>query len=93
MAIVSALLLDNDDVELGPVGYFGATALYTSFSDGTITSIMLSMFGDLNPTIKSQSEKIMENTYAVFSGKKTIGAAATSSIGALAPLKRLEVTT
>ena len=90
MALMSALILNNDDVELNAGEWAAASAVYTSFSDGPITSIMSSMFGDLNPSMITQSKELVSNVGDAITGKKRWSKAMYSPVGALAPLNHME---
>ena len=67
MWIVKALFLSGEE-DLGPVGHLVGTSLYTSFSDGPITSIMSSMFGDLNPPMHSIVVNLYKQTSGIITG-------------------------
>lgn len=90
MAIVGSLILYNDEVELNPVEWTFASALYTSFQDGPIDQIVQSMFSDLNPPMMSQVQNIFRQAGNMVTGDQGLGDTIVNTFGALAPLKHLE---
>lgn len=86
MWIVKALFLSGEE-DLGPVGHLVGTSLYTSFSDGPITSIMSSMFGDLNPPMHSIVVNLYKQTSGIITGDVNLFDAGVNSFGALNSLK------
>jgi hypothetical protein len=69
------------------VGHLVGTSLYTSFSDGPITNIMASMFGDLNPPMHSIVVNLYRQTSGIITGDVNLFDASVNSFGALNSLK------
>ena len=90
MWLVKSLFLSEDSPELGALGHLGASALYTSFSDGPIWSVGESMFGDLNPPMYSTIKSIWSNTCSAITGKKGVFESVVNTFGVLKPLKEVE---
>ena len=72
MAVIQALLLDNDEIEWTPSSHMLAMALYTSFSDGPITQLLSSMGGDLNPPMYTTVKSMYNNTVNLVTGDMEI---------------------
>lgn len=83
MWIIKSIWLSDKDNDLGPIGYTAASALYTSFSDGPITGILTSMFGDLNPPSYRIIKNLTKQTVDFISGEKNAFESIVNSFGAL----------
>lgn len=89
MAVIQALLLDNDEIEWTPSSHMLAMALYTSFSDGPITQLLSSMGGDLNPPMYTTVKSMYNNTVNLVTGDMEISKYLTGTFGALRDLEYL----
>jgi hypothetical protein len=73
MLLIQAVFLSGDSKEdLGALGTVGAMALYTSFQDGPINNIIMSMGRDLNPPAYSIIKNIYKQTMNVVTGDQNL---------------------
>lgn len=90
MLLIQAVFLSGDSKEdLGALGTVGAMALYTSFQDGPINNIIMSMGGDLNPPAYSIIKNVYKQTMNVVTGDQNLWDGAVNTFGVLSPLKYL----